>query len=135
MILAFTVKLFLFSLLSILLSSCFTSKSLTKKGEPVTMETLRSMQPGKLYTVKFKDGWKLQIYVDSVGAEKLTGATKGWSNTGRLIKKPYEEKVAYFQEQAVKIYRKKFNPVLTVIVVVVPIAILTFQAPGSITIN
>ena len=68
-----TKKLVMLVLLTQLLSSCYSSKKLNRRDEPITSDFLSRLEPGKRYEFKLYTGEKQTIYVTSVEDRTITG--------------------------------------------------------------
>jgi len=108
-------------LLAQLLSSCFTYKSLTKK-EPVTLDFISKLKPGKKYKFELKTGQTLVVHVVTIDTENITGYIYRRSG-GKTTKESYSETFQSIEQNVAKISVRKFNPYLTTVSIVVPIGL------------
>lgn len=104
-----------------LLSSCFTNKSLVKRGEPITVDVVSKMQPQKMHWIRIRTGQEFKLYVTRIDSAKVFGEVHEKDSLGFITKHPYEDTFINLQKNATKIRVHKFDPIKTTTVIAVPI--------------
>ncbi len=139
----YTNKLLLVVLIAPLLSSCFSYKNLTK-NEPVTSDLLSKLKPGKKYKFELAIGEIQKIYISNVTVDRITGYLyrEGKYTTNRntqsvntvsgqidfekgYVKETrsnYSDSFENITKNVTCISRRKFDPMKTTALVVVPTA-------------
>jgi len=131
-------------LLSLLLSSCYSYKNITKK-EPITKELLSELKPGKKYEFELMIGVTQSIYITAIHGETITGYfyqnTKSINNrdnpsesTGEAVTKTiYTDNFSNIIKNVAKISQRKINPILISALVILPAAAI--PGYGYLTMN
>ena len=122
----FKIQLTVVILLS--LSSCYTQKSLTGQGVPISSEIKKKIQPGKIYFIKPRYGERLKVYVTSVDSVKMYGKLYSKDARGNSIKSPFEDSFESLQKNALKVEVRKINPwstglLLCSVIFIIPVII------------
>ena len=114
-----TKKLLMLVLLTQLLSSCYSSKKLNRKDEPITSDFLSRIEPGKRYEFRLYTGEKQTIYVTSVEDRTITGYVAKRAK-GKTTKSKYSASFKSVMDSVDKISIQKFSPILTTAIIAVP---------------
>lgn len=104
------IQLAVIILLSLSLSSCYTQKSLTGRGEPITADIKSKIQPGKIHFITPRYGKRLKVYVTSVDSVKMYGKLYSRDAQGNSIKSPFEDSFESLEKNAIKVEVRKINP-------------------------
>ena len=114
------MKLVMLVLLTQLLPSCYSSKKLNRKDEPITSDFLSRLEPGKRYEFKLYTGEKQTIYVTSVEDRTINGYVVKKHAKGKTTRSKYSASFKSIQDSVDKIYLQKFSPILTTAIIAVP---------------
>ncbi|WP_144266297.1 hypothetical protein [Pontibacter ummariensis] len=120
------MKTFVYRLLAVglllcqVLTSCYSYRNTTRSGELSPPELASQFKPGKLYKVTSSSGDETKIRVTGMDDTYLYGTIYTLDYAGNTMKAPDS---AVPLDQIVKVKEKKLNVLLTIGVVVVPVAL------------
>ena len=120
----------IFSLVVLLLSSCNSYQSLTRK-RPITRDFLSRLQPEKKYKFELKTGYKVKIYIQAVNLDNVTGFTYQYDYNNKLTKIDYQETFETIEQNVSAISVLKPNPYLIAGAVVIPVGLFCWAIVDS----
>jgi hypothetical protein len=106
--------------LSLCCLGCSTYKNISRRTE-LSEATIRAkLIPGKKYSIILNSGMELKVRVTHVDSLKVYGTQVFMAQQRTEI--PFSESYSNLHQNASRIAVKKFNPLLTAVAVIVPIA-------------
>lgn len=123
-----SLKIQLTVMILLSLSSCYTQKSLTGRGELITADIKSKIQPGKIHFITPRYGKRLKVYVTSVDSVKIYGKLYSRDAQGNSTKSPFEDSFESLEKNAVKVEVRKINPwstglLLCTVIFIIPVII------------
>jgi len=107
-------RVVLLSLLTFLLSSCYSYKNLTKK-EFITRDFLSRLKPGKRYAFELKNGQTQYIDITSVEKDVVVGFARQRRAKSRSNTTMYTSSFENIELEVAEIYVWKVNPFTTTV--------------------
>jgi hypothetical protein len=121
----------------LILSSCFSLRTLNKGDEPITEDFLSNIESGMRYEFTLKTGQTQTVYITGTNDQTITGYLEKRIK-GKMTRSNYSSSFKSIEENVTKIYVRKFNPYLTTVAIAVPVTltiILVVTALDNITLG
>ena len=100
----------LVSLLTTLLSSCYSYKNLTRNN-PVTQDVLLKLEPGKDYKFELMTGQRFKVHIDSSEVETIRGWIYQRDADGKVNKLRYSSTFSDVENYVAKISVRESDPI------------------------
>ena len=100
----------LVSLLTTLLSSCYSYKNLTRNN-PVTQDVLLKLEPGKDYKFDLMTGQRFKVHIDSIEAKTIRGWIYHRDAEGKVNKIRYSSTFSDVENYVAEISVRESDPI------------------------
>ena len=100
----------LVSLLTTLLSSCYSYKNLTRNN-PVTQDVLLKLEPGKDYKFELMTGQRFKVHIDSIEVETIRGWIYHRDAEGKVNKIKYSSTFSDVENYVAEISVRQSDPI------------------------
>jgi hypothetical protein len=124
------IKLTVLASLSVLLTSCTSYHTITKKGA-ITKDFLSQLRVNKRYKFELTTGSTLWVRIDNIDSEKLYGRVFESGDIFVSRKNNFSDSFENMQDNVTKISRRRFSPLPTILAVGISTLIVIIVGWGS----